>query len=365
MSKTYRMIGYIREGPDALDRTLEASEAAIQSIAARVRKNDFQRVIVTGIGSSYTAAVMAAPIFRYHCPLPAYVMSAPELGYYASRLVDRRTLVIAVSRSGERDVVINALTDSVKRGAFGVAVTGVADSLLAHSAQLALISGEGPEITFPKTKSVIACAGLLMRLGLALARSEDKEAAERLHTLQSMPRSIERTIKAIEPALQALMPAIEVHELVAVVGTGSNYGVAIEGAMKIQEAAYVTTRYDSTDGLLNGPVGALTDKWLVVPLITAYDVRLSQGLLRVARGFGAHSLCICEPNLELEGLADYVLTLPEPVDPLLAALVYLPPLQLLTYYWTIARNMNPDVPTSTRAILDAVLPPGREEPELR
>jgi len=365
VSNTYHMIGYIREGPEALHRTLQANEAAIQSIASRVRTHDIQRVIVTGIGSSYTAAVMAAPVFRYHCPLPAHIMSSPEMGYYASRLVDERTLVIAVSRSGERDVVINALTDSVERGAFGVAVTGVAESLLAQNAQLAMVTGEGPEITFPKTKSVIACAGLLMRLGLALARSDDGEASERLRTLRSTPRSIERVVKVTEPAIQALMPKIEGYEPVAIVGTGSNYGVAIEGAMKIQEAAYVATRYDTTDGLLNGPVGALTARWLVVPLITVHDVGLSQELLRVVRKFGAHSLCVSEPDLELEGVADHVLTLPEPADPLLAALVYLPPLQLLTYYWTLARNMNPDVPTAMRAILDAVLPPGRQEPELR
>ena len=204
-----------------------------------------------------------------------------------------------------------------------------------------------------------------MHLALALAGPEDKEAVERLRTLHSTPGLIKNIIQAVEPALHALMPAILAHELVAVAGTGSNYGVAIEAAMKIQEAAYVSTRYDSLDGLLNGPVGALSDKWLVVLLITVYDLDLSKELLRVVRSLGAHSLCIHEPALDLEGLADHALTLPAPLDPLLAALVYLPPLQLLAYYWTVARNMNPDAPTSMRAILDAILPPGREEPELR
>ena len=78
-------------------------------------------------------------------------MSAPELGYYAPRLVDVQTLVVVVSRSGERGAVVNALADSLQRGAFGVAVTGVADSLLAQTAQLTLLTAEGPEITFPKT----------------------------------------------------------------------------------------------------------------------------------------------------------------------------------------------------------------------
>jgi glucosamine 6-phosphate synthetase-like amidotransferase/phosphosugar isomerase protein len=64
-------------------------------------------------------------------------------------------------------------------------------------------------------------------------------------------------------------------------------------------------------------------------------------------------------------LSDFSVRLPVAVDPYLSALVYLPPIQLLAYYWTVARKMNPDAPTSMRAILDAILPPGRQEPELR
>jgi fructoselysine-6-P-deglycase FrlB-like protein len=74
---------------------------------------------------------------------------------------------------------------------------------------------------------------------------------------------------------------------------------------------------------------------------------------------------LCEAGLGFEALADHVLTLPVPVDPLLAALHYLLPLQLLAYEWAVARGLNPDTPKSMRAILDAVLPPDREEPELR
>jgi glucosamine 6-phosphate synthetase-like amidotransferase/phosphosugar isomerase protein len=64
-------------------------------------------------------------------------------------------------------------------------------------------------------------------------------------------------------------------------------------------------------------------------------------------------------------LSDFSVRLPLAVDPYLSALVFLPPIQLLAYYWTVARKMDPDSPTSMRAILDAILPPGRQEPELR
>ena len=365
MAETFHMIGYIREGPDALSRTLDANRAAVRALAERAKQADIQRILVTGVGSSYTAAMMALPTFRYHCPLPTYVMPASEFPYYVSRLVDKHSLVIAVSRSGERGAVVDALAAGMRREALAVGVTGSKDSLLARESQVALVTAEGAEITFPKTKSVIAGTGLLMAVGLALANQEDAEAAARLEQLEGMPGRVKRSLDATEPRIKELLPNVTKHAHAVFLGTGSNFGTAIEAAMKVQEAAYVTTRFDSTDGLLNGPVGGLDSDWLVVPMVHAYDAVLTQELLRVVRSVGAHSLCLTEPGLDLHGLEDWAIALPEAADALLGALVYLPPLQLLTYYWSLARDRNPDSPAAMRAILDAVLSPGREEPELR
>jgi glucosamine--fructose-6-phosphate aminotransferase (isomerizing) len=363
MAEKYHMIDYIHEGGEALRRTLVSNEEAVQSIVTRVNRDGIERVIIAGVGSSHTAAMMTAPLFRYHSRLATHVIPATEIGHYTSRLVDEKTLVVVVSRSGERSWVVNALRDAVARGAFGVAMTGVGDSLLAQSGELVLLTGEGPEITFPKTKSVIACAGLLMRLALALAMPDDREAAERLTALRAMPQVIQRCVERIEPEVQALMPAVRGHEIAMIGGTGSNYGVALEAAVKVQEAAYVVCLSDDTGNLLHGSLGPLSAKWLVIPLVSAYDLQLSKEFLRLVGQLGAHRLSIVEPGLDLEGETEYVLTLPDRVDSLLAALVFLPPIQLLTYYWTLANGRNPDSPDVMNILLKAFLPPGREEPD--
>ena len=365
VTETYHMIEYIREGPQALRRTLESNEAGIQSLIEEVRRRGIQRLVVSGVGSSFTAALMAAPIFRYHSSLPVHILPSTAHGYYASRLIDERSLVVVVSRSGERDWVVNALKEAVERGAYGVAMTGVADSLLAQQGQVTLLTQEGPEITFPKTKSVVTCAGLLMRLGLALASPDDEEALERLKTLRALPAKMEKTIGKAEPEIRSLMPSLVPHKVVVVGGTGSNYGVAMEAAVKLQETAYVPTLADDTGNVFHGPLGPVDRDWLIIPLVTAMDLRLSKQLLQLAGRFGAHRMAVVEPGLDLEGLADFSVTIPERADPLLAALLFLPPMQLLTYYWTVARGMNPDEPSVMRDMLDAMLPPGREEPELR
>jgi glucosamine--fructose-6-phosphate aminotransferase (isomerizing) len=365
MSDAYHMIGYIREGPSALERSLRHNEAAIRSLAEARRLGRFARVVVTGIGSSHTAALMAAPVFTYHCPLPTLVCDSAEYAALADRWVDDRTLLAAVSRSGERGLVVSALQDAARRGAYAVGVTGVETSLLAEAGRMTLLTQEGAEVTFPKTKSVLATAGLLMRLGLALADPGDPETGPRLQALQAAPAHIQASLGPFEDEVRALLPTLQAHEIVAVAGTGGNYGTALEGAMKLQEAAYVPTCGNSTDGLLNGPVGALDGRWLVILLISRYDLPLSEEVLRVVNSLGARSLVVCEAGLQLRQPVSHRLTLPGAVDPLIGALHYLPPLQMLAYYWTVARGMNPDAPSSMRAILDAVLVPGRDEPELR
>jgi glucosamine--fructose-6-phosphate aminotransferase (isomerizing) len=359
----YHMIDYIHEDGEVLRRTLDNNAETIQSIVTRVKKDDIQRVIIAGVGSSHTAAVMAEPTFRYHSALPVHVIPATEVGHYASRLVDEHTLVVVVSRSGERSWVVDAVRDAVSRGAYGVAMTGVADSLMAQNAETVLLTAEGPEITFPKTKSVVTCAGLLMNLALALAAPGDDEASARLKTLQAMPQVITRAVSQVEPEIQKMMPDIQPHSTILVGGTGSNYGVALEAAVKIQESAYVTSLASDTGNVLHGSLGPLSPEWLIIALVTAYDLQLSKDTLQLIGELGAHRLTLSEPGLDLEGLSEYALTLPERVDPLLAALAFLPPLQLLTYYWTLANGRNPDSPDVMNKLLSAFLPPGREEPD--
>lgn len=135
--------------------------------------------------------------------------------------------------------------------------------------------------------------------------------------------------------------------------------------MKIQESSYIPAYANSTDGLLNGPVGALDENWLVVTMVGPRDEGVTDQLLRAAHRFGAHSLVLAESTVKLTENPTHRLPVPGGADPSIAALHFLPPLQLLAYYWTVSRGMNPDAPASMTAILEAILPPGRSEPELR
>ena len=365
MPSAYHMLDYIHEGPRALALTLHANEDRIVEIAKLVRQGSIDRIILTGIGSSYTSCVMSAPLFVCYSPVPVQVVESSEFENLPRHLVNKRTMFVAVSRSGERGAVTNAARVAAQNDACAAVVTGVADSSLAKQARYVVTTREGPEITFPKTKSVVACTGALMRLALALAEATDITACKRLLELQNLPAILEGTFDHLESDLSKLISAIESRELVAIVGAGSNYGVALEAALKLQEASHLPTYGGRTSALLNGPIGALNAKWLVVALITNQDKDLSEKVLHIARRLQACTLCVIEPGLSISEKPDHCLTLSTKVDSFLAALLYLLPMQLLAYFQTVARGMNPDAPAAMNSVLEAILPPGREEPELR
>jgi glucosamine--fructose-6-phosphate aminotransferase (isomerizing) len=361
----YHMIDYIREEPAALRRTLEESEAAVDALVAGVREGRWDRLVVVGVGSSYTAALMALPAFRLHSPIPVEVLPSTELGYYRDRWLGPRTLVISVSRSGERGRVVEEQRAARATGSYAVAMSGVADSLLALEADLLLPTAEGPEITFSKTKSVITCAGLLMNLAFRLAPSSDGLARRRLAELATVPALIERTINAAAGPISEIVAGLSGIDHVYLCGSGSNHGAALEGAIKIHETSFIVTKAEDTGDCLHGVLGTTDPSWLVIALAGNEDATMTRAVLRLAGVGGARRLAISEPGVVGTGDAEHVVEIGGTVDATLAGLVFLPPLQLLTYDLTIARGRNPDAPSYMWAQLEAMLPDGRQEPELR
>jgi len=365
MTSQYHMREYIQAGLGCLILTLKAVEDPILKIVDDVRRGRVERIILSGIGSSHTALVMAAPLFTWYSPVPVHLIDSWEFATLPTQFVYERTLLVAISRSGERDLVIDSLKRAERDGAYVAAVTGMPESLMTQYADVTVATCEGPEITYPKTKSVLSCAGALMRLALALAGPNDAPAEDRLRELRGIPAVLERTIAQLEHPLMKLVPTLERHEVMGVIGSGSNRGLALEAALKVQETSGVPTFGCSTCDFMGGLLGGVTGKWLVIAAVTSQDLELSQSVVQIARKLGARTLSIAEPDLGFDGKCDHSLTLPTRVDRLLAGLVYLSPMHLLTYYLTLAKGRNPDAPASMNIMLEALLPPGREEPELR
>jgi glucosamine--fructose-6-phosphate aminotransferase (isomerizing) len=357
-----QMLDYIREQPEAVARTIHLCEPRLAELRDLVARRRPRHVIVAGLGSSFTAAQMASPLLRHCLPLPTTITVASEVGVDLGLPLDSDALVVLVSRSGERGAIVDAQRAARQVGATCVAVTAVESSLLAEESDLVVLTGEGPESTYAKTKSVIATATALMELGLAL--DSDAEERSRLQTaLLGMPELLTRGVVEAEGCLEPLASWLSEHQAALFTGTAGNQGVAQEAALKLQEAAGITSEWDEAGSALHGSVTILSSAWLLVGLVTRADYRLNLQVLRLAGHFGAGRLCIAEPGLDLEGRAETVLRVPDAADPLLAPLLFLPPVHLLACHLAALRGFNPDEPLYAAVMLEAMLPPGREEPD--
>jgi glutamine---fructose-6-phosphate transaminase (isomerizing) len=362
---SWDMLGYIREQPGSVAATLRSCQPGLAELRDAVARRQPEHVIVAGLGSSYTAAQMAAPLLRRCIPVPTVVTVATELGVDPGLRLGPGTLVVLVSRSGERGGIVDALTAARQAGAACAAVTAVESSLLAQQADLAIVTGEGPESTYAKTKSVTAAATAIMQLGLALSQ----DAAERAlleAALARMPGLLAEGISDAEREIGRLAGWLGESQQALITGTAGNQGVAAEAALKLQEAAAVTAEWEETGNALHGAVSILGSSWLLVALTTGADYGLNRGLLGLSGRFGARRLAVAPPGLALDDLAEALIPVPATgnrLESLVAPLLFLPPVQLLTYHLAVGRGLNPDQPLFADVMLTAMLPPGREEPD--
>ena len=359
----YQMLGYIREEPEAVARTLDAVEARLGDLVDLVAARHPKRLVVAGFGSSYTAAQIAAPMLRRHVPVATSVVVATDDVMDGGVVLDPETVAVFVSRSGERGWLVDSVEAARESGALCVAVTGSESSLLAQRSHFVIGTAEGSEAAYTKTKSVMTTAVALMQLGLALDADRGAEWQARRGALLGIPQVIAASIAVADEAIKKAEDWLVGHQRTLVTGTGANYGVAHEGALIIQEAAGWVGQCDNTGDAIHGALGVLGPDWLVVTLVGAADYRLGVAFLDLVREFGADRLCIAQTGLPEMPRAERVIELPFVADGLVAPLTYLPAVQLLAYHTAVARSLNPDHPVFAETMLRAMLPKGRVEPD--
>ena len=359
---SHNMLSYIKESGSALDRTLRQAQPGLDDLGAEARGRGCTRVVLSGVGSSYTAAWAAKYAFDNLVDVPTYLLPSTELSYYPA-LFGRESLVAVLSRSGERRFVIDALRFAERSESLTVAITGAAGSLMAQEASRVILTAEGPEAAFPKTKSVTAGIGVFLGLASALATGTNEEIREFRQSLGRSPELIDRAVQMAAAPIEAITESLLGCNRVIVAGTGGNAGATMEMEVKLQESALVTTQWMDTGNLFHGPLCLLDDSWLVILLVTEDDAELSSEAFGLVRALGGRTLGLIPSGLDVKTQPDYTIPLPKAPDRHVEALVYLPALQLLAYHWTVAQGFDPDSPPGSDLILNALLPEGRMEPE--
>ena len=267
---------------------------------------------------------------------------------YREPLIDSRSLVIAISQSGETADTLAAMRESRARGAKVLTVCNVRGSLATREADATLLTHAGPEIGVASTKAFTAQLAALflvaVKLGVVRGTLARPRAQELLAGLAAIPHLVERAL-ACEAAVESVSRRLVRARDFLYLGRGLSFPIAMEGALKLKELSYIHAEGYAGGEMKHGPIALLEDDLPVVaiaPRDRVHDKMLSN--IQEARARGAWILGVGEEgDAELAELSHAYLGVPA-CDPLLTPLLTVLPLQLLAYHIAEKRGCDVDQP---------------------
>jgi glucosamine--fructose-6-phosphate aminotransferase (isomerizing) len=346
------MLKEIHEQPQAIANTL----AGRVSATGRVLLNELEmdnallravdKVFVVACGTSFHAAMMAKYAIERWTRLPVEIDIASEFRY-RDPVLDTRSLVIGISQSGETIDTLAAVRYAKAQGANLIGVSNVIDSALARESHAVLYTRAGLEIGVAATKTFTTQLVAMQLLGLYLAQVRgtlDPGAIELLvRDIQKLPDLVERVLTTSD-AIDLLAQQWSETRDFFFLGRSGDFPVAMEGALKLKEIAYVRAEGYAAGEMKHGPIALIEKGVVVVGVATDSHVR-SKTLsnMEEMRARGGTIVLVAEEGDEIGEVADHVIRVPSGPD-LLCTVTAVIPLQLLAYHIATARGLDVDKP---------------------
>ncbi len=338
-----RMAREIAEQPAAIGRTLEALLPLRSEVTALARGR--RRLLLVARGSSDNAAIYARYLAEVHAGM-AGALAAPSVAtLYAAKLDLSDTVTVAVSQSGSTAEIVETLAWAKACGAATVAVTNVADSPLALTADVALITEAGPELAVPATKTYTTQVAALAVAVDALAPRPGSLDAE----FATVAAAAERLLSPGDQ-LDAMVEQLASTEEVLASGRGLAFGTTLEVALKLEETCLRPVRGLSYADLKHGPI-AVVDPSLVTLLVAGPSGPTLPGLVDLAatvRAAGSPVLGIGGDSA-FRSACDLAVVGPE-LSELLAPLALVIPAQLLVERLARRLGLDPDAPRGLKKV---------------
>ena len=306
-----------------------------------------EQVVIIACGSSYHSGLVGKYAIERWCRLPVQVEMASEFRY-RDPVVGRRTMVIAISQSGETADTLEALRHARAQKAWVLAVTNTVGSTVSRESDAAFYTRGGPEVAVASTKAVMAQLAAMYVVGLYLAQvrgtRDPDEVRAHLRDLQEVPDLIQEVLDRMEP-VRALARELVNEERVLFIGRHVGYPMALEGALKLKELAYISAEGFPAGEIKHGPI-ALIDKGTPVVVVAprhALQAKLVNNVQEV-RARGARTIVIATDGDEsITPYADTVIRIPD-TKSLLTPMLTMVPLQVLSAEIARARGLDVDQP---------------------
>lgn len=343
----------IFEQPKAIANTLAeriGSDTVLNQIFGTNANTIFkkiQNIQIVACGTSYHAGLVARYWMEKYCGLQCQVEIASEIRYRKT-VVKPDTLFVTISQSGETADTLAALRQAKTLGyKYTLAICNVPESSLVRESDLVFMTKAGPEIGVASTKAFTTQLTALLLLTIAIGKhhgmSADKEA-HLVHQLHKLPRLIKKTL-ALDAAIEKLAEQFAEKHHAFFLGRGTQYPVAMEGALKLKEISYIHAESYPAGELKHGPL-ALIDKDTPVIVVAPNNKLLEKLISNIheVRARGGKLYVFADKDINMPEEPDLTI-IPMPIIPkAIAPIVYTVPLQLLAYHVAVLKGTDVDQP---------------------
>jgi len=343
------MLREIYEQPDALARTLKEGWTEAKRIAETLGAKDLKLIYLTGSGTSYHACLAVNYAISTITSILSSTLPASEFASWTTQ-AHTDTVFIAISQSGESADVINAANSAIQSGMRTIAVTNTPESSLARICDLKLFSRAGPEKAITATKS-FTCTILAAQL-LILELAKLIEPLPKYDALASMmnqiPQLVELSIQLCEESTRRVAETYKAKEFFFLLGSGPNYATALEGALKLKESCNVYAEGFATREFLHGPMQLVDSR---TPILILENPGKGDEVMKLAESFERFEAPVIIIHSNDNSIAGKHIKTVGGVDEIFLPLVDVIPLQLYSYYSSVARGLNPDNPPKLKKVV--------------
>ncbi|WP_405548711.1 glutamine--fructose-6-phosphate transaminase (isomerizing) [Streptomyces globisporus] len=351
------MLKEIADQPQAVADTLLGrvdGEGALHLDEVRipdVELREVDKVVIVACGTAFHAGMIAKYAIEHWTRLPCETELASEFRY-RDPILDQRTLVVAISQSGETMDTLMALRHAREQGAKVLAICNTNGSTIPRESDAVLYTHAGPEVAVASTKAfltqLVACYLVALYLGQVRGTKWGDEIRTVVRQLSAISAEVESVLSTMEP-VRDLARSLAHHDTVLFVGRHVGYPVALEGALKLKELAYMHAEGFAAGELKHGPIALIEEGLPVVVIVPSprgrsvlHDKIVSN--IQEIRARGALTIVVAEEgDVAVLPYADHLITVPA-TPTLLQPLVATVPLQVFACELATARGNEVDQP---------------------
>jgi glucosamine--fructose-6-phosphate aminotransferase (isomerizing) len=321
---------------------MEMTDAALRAI---------NKVTLLACGTSWHAALVGKFMIEELAKIAVEVDYGSEYRY-RNPIIDKHTLAVAITQSGETADTLAAMREAKQKGARSLSICNVVGSMATREAEGTVYTHAGPEIGVSSTKAFTTQLVALYLFALKLAEVRDtlslRQRCECIDALMLLPQLLEETLKTTARPVEDIAAKFHNRSDFLYLGRGINYPIALEGALKLKEISYIHAEGYPAGEMKHGPIALIDENMPVVALATHDHVfEKMQGNIQEAKARGGSIIAITTQGdttlKQLLGENDSLVEVPA-THRLLMPIVISLPLQLLSYYIAVRRGCDVDQP---------------------